>query len=89
LTEKEHGRAAKRNSLSAFQAEWRAIQAESLMLKHPIFNASADDAEGKPNEPTDPTSFPDGWLTIPDLTTYPSVLTADESAYSLTCFPTS
>jgi hypothetical protein len=84
LTEKKHGRAAKRNPLSAFQAEWRANQAESLIIKYPKSNGSADDAESKPNEPDTLTPFPDGWLTVPDLTPDPSVLMADKSADSPT-----
>jgi hypothetical protein len=96
LTEKKHGRDAKSNPFSAVtfgelsasftggsvQAEWRANQAESLIKKHPKSNGSADDAEGKPNEPDTLTPIPDGWLTIPDLTPDPSILTADESADS-------
>jgi hypothetical protein len=77
LTEKKHGRAAKRKPLSAFQAEWRANQAESLIKKHPKSNGSADDDESKANEPTTSTLFPDGWLTVPDLTPDPSILTAE------------
>lgn len=98
MTEKKHGRAAKRKPLSAVtfgelsarftggsvQAEWRANQAESLIKKYPKSNGSADDAEGKPNEPDTLTPFPDGWLTVPDLTPDPSILAADESADSPT-----
>jgi hypothetical protein len=98
LTEKKHGRAAKRNPFSAVtfgelsasftggsvQAEWRANQAESLIKKYPKSNGSADDAEGKPNEPDTLTPFPDGWLTVPDLTPDPSVLMKDKSADSPT-----
>ena len=98
MTEKKHGRVAKRKSLSAVtfgelsasftggsvQAEWRANQAESLIIKYPKSNGSADDAEGKPNEPDTLTPFPDGWLTVPYLTPAPSILMADKSADSPT-----
>jgi hypothetical protein len=84
LTEKKHGRAIKRNPLSAFQAEWRANQAESLIKKYPKSSGSADDAEGKPNEPDTLTPFPDKWLTVSDLTPDQSVLMADKSADSPT-----
>ncbi len=84
MTEKKHGRAVKRNPFSGFQPEQRANQAESLIIKSFISKSSVDNAESKPNEPDTLTPFPDGWLTVPDLTPDPSVLTADKSADSPT-----
>jgi len=74
---------------SGFQPESLPDGKAGLINNYSFSAGSTNNDEVNPDNLTILTLFPDGWLAVPGLTPDPFILTADEPAHSLTCFPTS